>query len=313
MCAPLAIIMACWFAPTLPAETPNLSFQSAGDGVFAFDTGQLRGKLQADAKSEGITSLVDVKTGLEIAKGGGLGMFNVYRLLAPAKRWGESAWTAPKTAKLRPDGAVQVRWPASDEQPLEITATFRWKTPNALDVEAVVKPQRDLPRFELFIGSYFNAGFRGLVYVAPARYGRGEPGFLAADVSPLLEGTYLAFPRDLSAAQLICDGRWEQGTNPVQWSITRYIAAPLAMRRGPDGDVAAVIMSRPQDCFAVECSYNMNPPDGIAGHNSTYLSLFGEDLKAGEPARALARLVAGQGISPARAVELYRDFVRETK
>lgn len=309
----LLVIITGLIGTTVLAQTPELSFRAAGDGVFAFDTGQVRGRLRADAKSEGITSLVDIKTGVEIAKGDILGMFNYYRLLTPGRRFGESAWTASKTARLLADGGVEVRWPPQDDWPLEMTATFRWRTPNAIDVESVVTPQRDLPKFELFVGSYFSEGFRSLVYVRPTRHSTGEAGFLAADVCPLLDGTYLAFPRDWQAAQMFYDGRWEQGKNPVHWAVTRYIAAPLAMRRHPKSDVAAVFMSRPQDCFAIDCSYNKEPADGVAGHYSTYLSLFGEDLKAAKPARALMRLVVGQGISPARALELYEEFVREAK
>jgi hypothetical protein len=303
----------CVVTSIASAQTPNLSFREAGEGVFSFDTGQLKGKLQVNGKSEGIVSLVDVKSDVEIAKGGDLGMFNFYRLLSPAKRYGEMAWTWPKTAKLLPDGAVEVHWPAHEEHPVEMTATFRWKTPDAIDVETVVKPQRDLPKFELFIGSYFAAGFRGSVYVSPTRHAPGEPKFMAGDVSPLLEGAYLAFPRDLQATQLLYDGRWEQGKNPVHWAMTRFIAAPLAMRRDDKSGVTAVLMSRPKDCFGIECSYNMDKPDGVSGHFSTYLSMFGEDLKSGQPARAVIRLVAGKDISPGRAVELYQQFLQDAK
>ena len=132
-------------------------------------------------------------------------------------------------------------------------------------------------------------------------------------------GTYLAYPRDLRAARMIYDGRWEQGHSPVQWSVTRFLAAPLSLMRDAKRDVTFVLMARPEDCFAVAMPYNKEPPDGVAGHRSMYFSLFGGDLKAGQPARArtastqrasprpilssMPRLTGGLGLSGGAGVE----------
>jgi len=98
----------------------------------------------------------------------------------------------------------------------------------------------------------------------------------------------------------------------VQWSVTRWLAAPLAMRREEKSGVAAVLMSPPEDCFAVATPYNRTPPDGVAGHQSIYLSLFGRDVKAGETARAHSRLVVGR-LSDQQAVEQYETYLAERK
>lgn len=296
------------------AQTPNLAFCDAGQGAFAFDTGVLKGTLRADASTAAVTSIVDAKTGAELLHGpGGLGLFTFYRLLAANHRWGDVIWTWPKNTRLSANGAVEIAWPPADDHPLEIIATLKWSSPESLDMTVRLTPQRDVAAPELFLGSYFAAGFDSLVYLAAPRHAPGKPDFLRADVGPLTHGTYMMFPRDLKAARLIYDGRWEIGSNPVQWSISRYIAAPLAMRRDEKKDVAAVLMARKQDCFAVGCSYNMQPPDGVAAHYSTYLCLFGEDLKAGQSATAKVRAVFGRGLTPARAVELYDRFEREAK
>ena len=292
------------------AGEADLAFKDTGGGLFAFDTGALKGTLRADGKCQGIIPLVDTRSGTSLARS--VGILSYYRLFSTGKRYADGR-NRPTANELLPDGAVKMHWPADEANPFEMDALFRWKSPTAIDLETTVKPTQDLPRFEVFLSSYLAKEFRSFVYVKPARYGGGKPGFLAADVSPLLEGTYLAFPRDLAAAQIVLDGRWELGHNPVQWSITRYLGAPMAMRRDEKGDLTVLFLSRPEDCFAIETPYNMTPPDGVAGHYSTYLSLFGGDLKTGQAARAVVRLVVDRGLTDARALALYQQFIAETK
>jgi hypothetical protein len=151
-----------------------------------------------------------------------------------------------------------------------------------------------------------------LVYAKPSIHGAGTPAFVPADWSPAVDGTYLMFPRDRQAGLMIFDGRWEFPPSPVQWSVMKYLAAPLAMRRNPQNNVAALMMSPPEDCFAIAAPYNKTPPDGVAGHCSLYQSLFGRNLKAGETARARIRLIVGP-IADEKAVELYQQYLKEQK
>ena len=51
-------------------------------------------------------------------------------------------------------------------------------------MDVIVTPQRDLPRFEVFLSSYVKAGMRSLVYLKPARHGSGDAEFLPGDVVP---------------------------------------------------------------------------------------------------------------------------------
>lgn len=228
-------------------------------------------------------------------------------------------WEWPKEARLQPDGSVRIAWPARDGQaaednhPADITGVFRWVAPDTLEIEAAITPRRDMPKLELFVGSYFKKDARGFVYVAPPRHGQGKPEMAAVDVTPMTLGTYCAFPRDLAAAQLVYDGRWEQGMHPVQWSISRYLAGPLAMRRDAPTGLSMMLMSRPEDCFAIGCSYNQDPPDGVAGHYSTYVSLFGRDLKSGETARARVRLVIAKDVSAEQAITAYEQYMKQAR
>ena len=292
----------------------DLSFQSAEAGTYGFDTGIVKGKMIAEGASQGIVALTDDSSGQDIAYGKpNPGIFSYYRIFSTNKRYGDAVRDWPRTATVLPDGALRIHWPAQPEHPLEITAVYRWKSGDTLDLETEVKPQQTMPKFEVFLSSYFSKNFRGRIYAKPGSHAPGKPAFLDVDVNLLVRGTYLAFPRDLRAAQIIYDGRWDYEPNPVQFSLTQQLEAPLCMRQDNQSGISVVMMSRPQDCFAIATPYNMEPPDGVAGHNSLYFSLFGYDLQAGQTAKAFTRMVVMKNGADDTAVERYRQFIEETK
>ncbi|MCX5684555.1 MAG: hypothetical protein NT049_12825 [Planctomycetota bacterium] len=296
--AALCLLAAVAGEPAAPAAAADvkLAFAAAGQ-EYTFNTGLLRGTLRGGGKSKG---LLPVKCG-DAAIAGSLGILSPYRLLTADARFGTAAWDWASQAQLLPDGAVEVRWSPDADHPLEMTAVYRWAAANTLDFTATVKPQRDLKKFELFLASYF-AGFPvSQVYVQENPQAAGKPAFMEAVQAAAV---WQAFPRDDAAAGIINDGRWKFPPNPVEWKIMPRLAAPLAMRRDAKTGLAAVLMAPPGDCFAVLT------PFGEEGHRSLYLSLFGRDLKAGEPATARARLVVGREISDEQAVALYRAYVK---
>lgn len=294
-------------------QSPDLSFTPAERGQFTFDTGTFKGRLTATDKQQGLTSLVDVKTGRELTKGrADIGLFTYYRFLSTDRRFGEMGWLMPKSAERAADGTVRIVWPPQPDTPFELTATYKWVRPDALDVETSLRPERDMPKFEIFLASYFADAFRCKVYLKPGRYAKGEPELAAADVSPLTRGLYYAFVRDLQAAQIVCDGRWVRGSNPVDWAITRYLAGALAVQEDRAGGVTCAVMARPEDCFSIYVSYNMDPPDGVADHHSAYLGLFGRDLKAGQTARTTTRLVVFSKPTTEQILSEYRAFAGKT-
>jgi len=303
-----------FFGPSGALELPSLAFKTAGNGFFSFNTGAVKGMLQANDESQGIPTFVDIKTGTELAYGrDNPGILSYYRILSTNKRWGDTARSWPKSSELLSNGAVQIRWPAEPDHPVEITATYRWKSPNTLDLQTVVMPEIDMESFEVFLSSYFNSKFESMVYVKPPLHQPGMPSFLSPEVNPLVAGTYLAFPRDARSTQIIFDGRWDHGPHPVQFSVTRFLALPACMKQNTENGIAFLIMARPEDCFAIETPYNMDPPDGVAGHYSMYLSLFGRDIQAGQTAHACTRLIVGSQISEQQALDLYYRFIEETK
>jgi len=307
----LIVVVAGLTAGRALAERPELAFESSGDGYYRFDTGVVRGKLRLDGKSQALSSMVHAASGVEMAKPPGI--LGFYRIFSTDTRYGAAARDWPTVSKLLPDGAVEVRFPPAADHPLEITAVYRWTAADTLDLATTVKPQRAMPDFEVFLSSYFAVDMRASVYVRPNFHARGKPGLLPADVNPLVDGTYLMFPRDRVSARRLFDRRWEHPPNPVRWSVTRMLAAPLALRRSERTGLTAAVMAPAEDCFAVGTPYNKTPPDGVANHASLYLSLFGQDLAAGQTARADCRLVVGRNLSDAEVIERYRAYCRERK
>lgn len=272
------------------AAENKCAFVAAGK-EFTFDTGALRGTLRATGQSKGLLPVFDCANGAPLAKS--LGLFSHYRLFETNTRYGKAAWDWSSEAKLLGNGAVEVRWTADAAHPFDMTAVYRWSAPNALDLTTRVTARKGLKRFEVFLASYFD-GFPATIVYA------GDPPAFVSAVKDA--GKWHMFPRDEAAVAMIQDGRWKHPPSPVEWSIRPKLAAPLAIRRDAERKLAAVLMTRPQDAFAVAC------PQDEEGHRSLYFSLFGRDLGRGESAETRSRLVIGSDITDENAVELYEAF-----
>jgi hypothetical protein len=286
-------------AQVKPPGNEKPVFSASGTNEFAFDTGVLKGKLRAGGKSTGLSSIMHLPTGLTMDSS--MGLFGHYRVFSANKRYGTAAWDWPSEARLLPDGSVEVRWPSAEDRPFELRALYRWAAPDTLDLETSVQAKRNLAKFESFLASYFAEGFTNACVYARSN---SHAWLMAADKSG---GTWQAFPRDDEAVSIIQDGRWKLQPNPVDWVIRPYLAKPLAIRRCMPSDLAALLMSPPQDCFAVLTPFEAEP------HRSMYLSLFGRNLRAGETARAQARLVIGTNLTGETIDRLYTDYLRQRR
>jgi hypothetical protein len=218
-------------------------------------------------------------------------------LLPDARDWSSAS-------RLLSDGSVEVSWLPDREHPLELTAAYCFAAPNLLDFRVTVRPHRELRQFELFLAWYF-AGFpASFVYADQGPKRIAKAGFMEARREA---GDWQMFPRDDAAVRMIGDGRWNCPPNPVTWAMRPRLAAPLALRRDADRDLAAVVMAPRDDCFAVSMPFDTDD------HRSVYLSLFGCDLKAGERKSARARTVIGKGISDQQAIGLFEEYQRNRK
>jgi hypothetical protein len=162
------------------------------------------------------------------------------------------------------------------------------------------------------MSSYFTKTFQASVYVKPEDDPQGPPRFEPVNLTPKSTGGYVMFPRDQAAVMLIRDGRWKVGSNPVDWALGSRLAAPLVIRRDAAQGLTAVMMAPPSDCFAVGTPWNPATPDG-GGYRSIYLSLYGGDLQAGQPARARCRLAVTHELSDEQAVERYEAYLKEIR
>lgn len=289
-----------WLAAVICSATSapdgSLKFASGDNGEFTFDTGVLRGKLRAGGKSTGLSSVVHIPTATRLDSS--MGLFSHYRLFTANHRYGTAGWDFPSEAKLAPDGSVEVRWADSPDRPFQLRAVYRWSAPNILDLQTTVVARTNLHDFESFLASYFSSGFTNAAVCAGPQTGTA---FIPAEKSA---GVWLAFPRDDQAVSIIQDGRWKIEPNPVDWVVMPRLSRNLAFRRCPDNNLVAVIMSPPQDAFAVLTPFQSEP------HRSTYLCLFGRDLKPGETASARSRLLIAQGLTEPRILSLYEEYLR---
>ena len=147
-------------------------------------------------------------------------------------------------------------------------------------------------------------------YLKPNRFAKEKASeFVRADWSRLLDGNYLVFPRDGDLLPMIFDGRWEFPPSPVTWAFTRYLAAPISIRRHAEAGLTAVLMAPPEDCFAVSVPYNKEPPDNVAAHGSVYLSLFGRDVAAGQTVTAHCRLIIAKDLSDEVILQRYQGYL----
>jgi len=289
------------------ADPPDLAFRSAGEGYYEFNTGVVKGTLKLDGKFQGLYPMVDVATDRELTRPPGV--FSFYRVFSTNHRFGNAARDWPTLTKLLPDGAVEVRWPPAEEHPLEITAVYRWSAADTLDLEIAVRPQEDMPEFELFMSSYFINTFRASVYMKPEDDPDGKPRFVPVDRKPDSQGGYVMFPRDQEAVEMIRDGRWTIPPSPVDWAVERWLAAPMALRRDAAAGLTALMMCPPDDCFAVSSPWNPASPEA-GGYRSLYLSLFGRDIEAGQTAQARCRLVLARNLTDEEAVRRYQKYLQ---
>ena len=290
------------------SSAADLRFKDTGGGIFDFDTGPYQGQLKLDGKYKGLYPMTDTATKTEWVHPPGI--FSFYRVLTTNGRYGNAARDWPTQSKLTANGAVEVDWPAAQEHPLEIKGVYRWTKADTLDLEISVTPQCDMPMFELFMSSYLGKTFMAQVYTK--RGEASEPSFEPIDKKTNTPDRYVMYPRDDEAVEMIRDGRWKLGSNPVDWAVEPYLAAPLVLRRDTENGLVAIMMCPPDDCFAVASPWNPATPEG-GGYRSLYLCLFGRDLKSGENARAKCRLVFGQNIDNRQALKLYEGYLKELR
>ncbi len=284
-------------APTKLAFTPGVKA-----GEFSFNTGLLKGTLHRDGKTSGLQQVVYVPTNTPVAKR--TGWFTHYRVITADIVYPKAWWSWPSTAKLLADGSVEIRWDADQERPFEMSAIYRLSAPDTLDLTTVVKAQKDLHKFDIFMASYFEGFPSSLVYVKSRPDEESKPGLLEVTKSM---GHLMMAPRDEEALAIVNDGRWKKSPHVIGWKFLPFYAGAMAVRRDEKSGLTALLMAPPRDCFAVSTYYGEEP------HRSIYMSMFGRDIKAGQTDQALSRLILGPKITDEQAIQRYQAYLLSLK
>jgi hypothetical protein len=266
--------------------------------VWSFETDAMEGELKADAQAHvhGVTSLVQKSTGRQVVQEN-LFCLHLYRVLT-RNHWLSQCRDVPHAGVLEGDELV-IRWPEDALGPgLEGEARYRVSSDNSLDLAVTLTNTGRWHRaLELYTSNYFAPSLHPGLYTVTPFVGPAStthPAVLTRPVdSPATRFCYHVWPRDVFGAQSFTDGRWEYGTHsPVPWAIGRWFAYPLGFYATDDRETLAVVMARPDDCFAMCTSYHSDDPDdGVAHHNSLYHSLIGADAGPGWQRTVRQRLV----------------------
>jgi hypothetical protein len=238
------------------------------------------------------------------------GMLNFYRVLIQGGYLTELRVEEPLVEPAT-NGITMTWWPTIRRQ-AKVKAEFTFKQPNMIDMDLWVETQANYPGFEILLSAYLADGFESGAYVAGQEFGPIEPQQIRLLDQPMIHGLYPFFPRNEAGANLLTDGRHQKGRWYWRMAVGRRYGMPLAFS-SKDG-VDAILMGRPDDVYAVGATYKGDKSDSVADHRALYLSLFGEDFKAGEGRRTQMRMVIGEfGSDREKHGDLYRAFLNEAE
>lgn len=294
--------------------------------VYAFETAEIQGTLRPgnEFPHHGLTQLVHKATGVEFVHPL-YAILNLYRFMHhdPAGATGmDSDLGNPRQGERdveADDVSVTLRWALQDPTHPEMAIRYEIAEPATIDMTVTVTPNASARDFEALLACYFDPVHVPHVYLArdrfeledePGRFG-DEPELASVVVNPIFRGGVLVYPRDEDAVGISVDGRWR---DIARFSPVRRYKLPVCFQADRQQRVAAVLMSRPEDCFAVSSGYDSpDARDRFHKHNPLYLSLFGGTLEPRVLRTARARLVVTElDEDLSQPLEHYAVFLAET-
>ncbi len=294
--------------------------------VYAFETAEIQGTLRPgnEFPHHGLTHLVHKSTGIEFVHPL-YAILNLYRFMHrdPSAATGmDSDLGNPRQGERHieaDESSVTLRWALQDPAHPEMAIRYEIAEPATIDMTVTVTPNAAANDFEALLACYFDPVHVPHIYLARDRFeledelGRfgDEPELASVVVNPIFRGGVLVYPRDEDAVGISVDGRWR---DIARFSPVRRYKLPVCFQADRGQQVAAVLMSRPEDCFAVSSGYDSpDARDRFHKHNPLYLSLFGGTLEPGVARTARARLVVtnlDEDLS--QPLEHYAAFLAET-
>lgn len=238
-----------------------------------------------------------------------IGMLNFYRVLIEGGFLTELRVEEPLFEPA--DDGITMTWMPTIRRQAKVVVKWTFKQPNIIDMDMSVETLTNYPAFEILLSSYHAEGFKTGAYLAKKELGPIESEQVRPTYTPMIQGLYPFFPRNEAGANTITDGRHQKGRWYWRMAVGRRYALPIAFvsKNGID----AVLMGRPDDVYAVGATYEGDAKnDNVANHRALYLSLFGEDFKAGEGRSTQMRMVIGKYNSdPEKHKELYQTFLKD--
>ncbi len=300
----------------------------AEEKVYAFETDEIQGVLRPgnEFPHHGLTHLVHKATGIEFVHPL-YAILNLYRFMHRDPAGGaatgmDSDLGNPRQGERHVEAdasSVTLRWALQAPTHPEMAIRYEIVEPATIDMTVTVTPNAIAHDFEALLACYFDPVHVPHVYLARDRFElEDEPGLYAdepelapVNVNPVFRGGVLAYPRDEDAVGISVDGRWR---DIARFSPMRRYKLPVCFQADRQQRVAAVLMSRPDDCFAVSSGYDSpDARDRFHKHNPLYLSLFGGTLEPGVERTARARLVVTElDETFSQPLEHYAAFLAET-
>ncbi len=303
----------------------TLDYQSE-EKVYAFETAEIRGTLRPgnEFPHHGLTHLVHKATGIEFVHPL-YAILNLYRFMhrpGGGSTGMDSDLGNPRQGERdveADENSVTLRWELQDPAHPAVAIRYEIAEPATIDMTVTVTPNASAHDFEALLACYFDPVHVPHVYLArdkfeledePGRFA-DEPELASVVVNPIFRGGVLVYPRDEDAVGVSVDGRWR---DIARFSPVRRYKAPVCFQADRQQRVAAVLMSRPEDCFAVSSGYDSpDARDRFHKHNPLYLSLFGGTLGPGIMRTARARLVVTElDDDLSQPLEHYAAFLAET-
>ena len=289
------------------AEKKELSFSLSDiSGVMSFDT--KNGKPMCPHFNKVMHKPSGTMLSPDADRMKGVGMLNFFRVLIEGGYLTELRVEEP-ILEPEKDG-ISMTWLPTIRRQAKVKVKFTFKEPNIIDMDMWVETLTNYPGFEILLSGYMAKGFESGAYVAKQEFGTTEPEQIRILDQPMIHGIWPFFPRDEAGANLLTDGRHQKGRVYWRMAVGRRYGMPVAFFSNKGVD--AILMGRPEDVYAVGATYKGEATDNVADHRAFYLSLFGDDLKAGEGRRTQMRMIIGNYESNAeKHAALYKAFIDE--
>jgi len=292
-------------------DQQNHSLIPDPENGFSFETAQVTGSIQPEGSYHGVNRFSLKQTGQQVIDPR-YSALNLFKLMARNQYMGKPR-SIERTIKLISD-AVEMTWLPTQQHKAEITARYEVSGPASVDLTVTVRSKGTYPAYEIFIPSYFDKALRPYLYLKQARSPRHPPDLVVPMVNDLYRGTLLVFPRDIHAARVSMDGRWDRNefkADIAPITPVRHYAHCFAFLADADKTFAVVVMANPRDCYAISARYHADVlEDRMTSYSAVDFCMFGENLLPGQQRSSRLRLA----LTPldnemSQPLQLYRKFI----